>query len=369
MPNFLQNIGRSTLADNVAGLVRTKLMMDQGERADRESNMRQAIEGEQLERIKRINTNEKAAAERGGQPIAIESISNLVAGGPDGPVFKFLYDYADQQGLIDKSHGGLGAITRNGFSELQNNIVNNPLVGQKVAGISMDYYRTQIKQADEMLAKKPDDQNALSMRQQAATSLDAMIAYNKGLNKYFSGQKEKTAEDKDPAALRTFEAVHYGKPVPELRGTPEYVKAFEKSQERQAIRIGLQEKVDTAEALKDVDIRAHIKTPAWDKQIADVARSKFDKDMWDDMPKWRRDKEIFDTANSDIKTAYSDWNPYFGEKNGVEGWYGKNPKTGKFEAIKRWGAEKGAFKEPPKKQEVWTDTTPEGNPIVRGKLP
>ena len=55
------------------------------------------------------------------------------------------------------------------------------------------------------------------------------------------------------------------------------------------------------------------------------------------MPVWQKEKEIFNTADNDIKTVYKDFNQYFGVKDGVQGWYGKNPKSGKFELIKRWG--------------------------------
>ena len=147
-------------------------------------------------------------------------------------------------------------------------------------------------------------------------------------------------ETKDTAAIRTFESVHFGGPAPEKRGTEEYRKLWQKDHESKAIRIGMEEKVETQEAMKDVDRRSFLQTAAWDKQVADVTRTKFDKDQWADMPVWKREEEIFNTANMDMKTVYKDWNPYFGDKNGVQGWYGKNPKTGKFELIKRWGKEK-----------------------------
>ena len=74
MPNFMQNLGRSTFERSIKDMIQTKLSLDASDRADVQSANANALSAEQLIQAKRANV---AAAEKEtweNTPIPINAI-------------------------------------------------------------------------------------------------------------------------------------------------------------------------------------------------------------------------------------------------------------------------------------------------------
>jgi hypothetical protein len=110
-----------------------------------------------------------------------------------------------------------------------------------------------------------------------------------------------------------------------------------KQKQAGAVRMGTEEKIDLAEKNKVVDARAFIQTPNFVEKCAEVAAKVTGLDDWKDAPKWKKEELTFRAADEAIKNAYKDEAVYFGEADGVQGWFAIDKKTKKRKLIRQWG--------------------------------
>jgi len=104
-----------------------------------------------------------------------------------------------------------------------------------------------------------------------------------------------------------------------------------------AVRMGTEEKIDLAEKNKVVDAKAFINTPAFVQKSSEVATSLVGRDEWADAPVWKKEELTFKAADEAVKNTYKGDKVYFGEVEGVQGWFAIDSKTKKRKMIRQWG--------------------------------
>lgn len=104
-----------------------------------------------------------------------------------------------------------------------------------------------------------------------------------------------------------------------------------------AVRMGTDEKIDLAEKNKVVDAKAFINTPAFVQKSSEVAASLVGRDEWTDAPVWKKEELTFKAADEAVKNTYKGDKVYFGEVEGVQGWFAIDNKTKKRKMIRQWG--------------------------------
>ena len=104
-----------------------------------------------------------------------------------------------------------------------------------------------------------------------------------------------------------------------------------------ATRIGTDEKIDLEERKDVVAAKSFVQTPAFVEKAVDVASKLVGKDDWQDAPKWKKEELTFRAADEAIKNVYKDEAVYFGEADGVQGWFAIDKKTKKRKLIRQWG--------------------------------
>jgi hypothetical protein len=104
-----------------------------------------------------------------------------------------------------------------------------------------------------------------------------------------------------------------------------------------AVRMGTEEKIDLAEKNKVVDAKAFIQTPGFVEKSVEVASKIVGKDDWQDAPKWKKEEMTFKAADEAIKNIHKDEAVYFGEADGIQGWFAIDKKTKKRKLIRQWG--------------------------------
>lgn len=104
-----------------------------------------------------------------------------------------------------------------------------------------------------------------------------------------------------------------------------------------AVRMGTEEKIDLEERKDVVEAKSFIQSPAFVEKAVDVASKLVGKDDWQDAPKWKKEEMTFRAADEAIKNVHKDEAVYFGEADGVQGWFAIDKKTKKRKLIRQWG--------------------------------
>jgi hypothetical protein len=202
MGNFLQDVGRSRFESSIKDMINTKLSLDASERADVQSANASALSAEQLIQAKRQN---EAAAERvkyDNTPLAINSFSDSIEGGPEGPIFKHLYSRAKSQGLIDESNPNNPTIKRKYINEDMQKIFTQDAM--QINNMRIDMLNSQKQALIAEKAKKPEDEKINAAIESVNVKLNQATMHDDGL-KEMEKLKNQAAiqESHDRRALET----------------------------------------------------------------------------------------------------------------------------------------------------------------------
>jgi len=144
-------------------------------------------------------------------PLPLEVLKmRTEGGGVEGSVGAFDLKVAEKYGFIDMSQGGDGTITPRNMAQL-NKIMKQPDVLMMRNRTRVNFARSQVTQATEALAKKPDDEKAQTAFQQASTFLTQAL----NTDKAFTTKVEK---DVRTNAIKNYE---YGLKHPGFAAQPE----------------------------------------------------------------------------------------------------------------------------------------------------
>lgn len=161
----------------------------------------QALQGLQMQSVqqdidiknRQIETVAQKEAEM-LKPRAVEPLMNRFEGGPQGPIAKFVYDMAVEEGVVDLSQGGLGSINQKGIQHMAD-LLQEPHIASKLSRTRVDYWRGLYNQAQETLSKKPNDKNAMAMLQSAETGLNQSLGQDKALMDWIKANPQDTGDD------------------------------------------------------------------------------------------------------------------------------------------------------------------------------
>ena len=190
MGNFLASVGRAQPTRNVLQVLQGKMMMDQNARREQLTASELAMNNEQLAQMKRQAEAQDRLRQEGEMPVSVEGYAGKFEGGPDGEIFKYVYNLVDSAGYIDKSTGGMGTFQRRHMPEI-GQLLSDPQVVSKLSQMRINLGLKNEAQARQMLAEKPDDQKALQAWQESITYLDTV----RGQDKNWQAEKKRQAEE------------------------------------------------------------------------------------------------------------------------------------------------------------------------------
>jgi hypothetical protein len=190
MASFLASVGRAQPARDIAGVLRAKLNIEQGERRERLVNAQTALSAENLNQLRRKGQFEEQEMERLNRPYSIDALAPNIEGGPEGPMFKMMYRQAEAMGLVDKSSGGLGTINERDYGVLTKYMNETPGFAMKLSNTRMNYWRGLLGQHQKALRENPNDKKAQEGLQQAQMGLQNAIAQNKPLADFMAQQQD-----------------------------------------------------------------------------------------------------------------------------------------------------------------------------------
>lgn len=199
MGNFMSDVGRSNISGSIRDLITSKIALDTNERADVRSANESALNAEQVIQAKRQN---EAAAEKvkyDNTPLAINSFSDSIEGGPEGPIFKHLYSKAKAQGLIDESNPNNPTIKRKHINEDMKKIFAEDAMQINTMRIDMLNSQKQALLAEK--SKKPDDEKINASIESINVKLNQATMHDDGLKKMAElNQKTEEAKLKEEGA-------------------------------------------------------------------------------------------------------------------------------------------------------------------------
>lgn len=162
----------------------------------------------QLDETKRKIAAQKQQKEADIAPMPWETVSmKFMGNGEKGSPSEFITQVAAKHGLLDMSQGGAGVTSKRNNRELLG-ILSQPQMASKLSRKRLDYSRGKLAEAKEILAKKPNDPNAVANFQKWSDTLTqalgsdkditaGMKALNEQKGKGFTlGQGQKRFDDK-----------------------------------------------------------------------------------------------------------------------------------------------------------------------------
>ena len=190
MASLLASIGRAQPARDMRNLLDAKLNVEQGERRERLTSSRVALNAEHMNQLRRKGQFEEQEQARLNRAYSIDALAPNMEGGPDGPMFKMMYRQAEAMGLVDKSSGGLGTITERDYGVLTKYMNETPGFVARLSRTRMGYWRSKIGEAQGVLKENPNDKKAQQALQQAQTGMMQATAQDKEFSDFMVNQEE-----------------------------------------------------------------------------------------------------------------------------------------------------------------------------------
>lgn len=161
MASFLGQVGRANITENVGQLtnmLRQKrmesLMEKQQARADESFAMDKEARQVNLDVARNKLATQKEAMAAANRIVPVDVVLDNVMGGREGPVAKFMTNYATQRGLVDEQ----GGIKQRDLQMAQKELMSPPFVG-KLSDISMQYAKSEY---DKLIQASKDPEFAKS---------------------------------------------------------------------------------------------------------------------------------------------------------------------------------------------------------------